>query len=105
MRFVVGGTQAGKASWWLYSGNNKLVAWAGEEFDSNWNARRAAGAFKVGAYSALYDIYLDAAGEYRWRAWRSSDKVAASGEAFSSKSAAETAAENVRVNAGSATLI
>jgi uncharacterized protein YegP (UPF0339 family) len=103
MKFVVDNTESGKATWWLYSGD-ALAAWAGEEFDSKWNARRAAAAFKAGAYSALYDVYLDDAGKYRWRAWRSSDKVAASGKAFTSKSAAEAAAETVRLNAGSATL-
>jgi uncharacterized protein len=69
-----------------------------------YNAHRAASSFKSHAYSAVYDVYLDAGGQYRWRAWRGSNKVAASGESFSSKSAAEAAADNVRLNAGSATL-
>lgn len=104
MYFRVGNTQSGEPSWWLYGDNNKLVAWAGETFESTYNAERAAANFKAGAYSARYDIYLDAGQAWRWRAWRSSDKVAASGESFSSKSAAEAASENVRLNAGSATL-
>ena len=104
MYFKVQNTQSGEPSWWLYGDNNKLVAWAGETFASPYNAERAAVSFKAGAYSARYEIYLDAGQAWRWRAWRSSDKVAASGESFSSKSAAEAAAENVRLNAGSADL-
>jgi len=103
MYFTVGNTQGGKPSWWLYGANNKMVAWAGETFDSAHNASRAASAFKAGASAARYELYQDAGGQWRWRAWRSSDKVAASGESFDSQSNAERAAVNVRDNAGSAT--
>jgi uncharacterized protein YegP (UPF0339 family) len=104
MHFRIGPDTAGKYTWWLYAANSKMVAWAGETFASQYNAQRAAAAFKAGAYSARYEIYLDAGQAWRWRAWRSSDKVAASGESFSNKPAAEAAAENVRRNAGDATL-
>ena len=80
-----------------------MVAWAGEAFASKANAERAALAFKSGAKAARYDIYVDSGGEWRWRAWRSSDKVAASGESFASRANAERAAANVRDNAGYAT--
>lgn len=79
------------------------VAWAGETFASTSNATRACVAFKHGASSARYEVYPDAGGSWRWRAWRSSDKVAASGESFASKANAERAAENVKWNAGGAT--
>lgn len=102
MRFHVGDNTGGKPSWWLYGGNNELVAWAGETFASRYNAQRAANAFKAGAKTATYEVYLDGSGAYRWRAWRSSDKVASSGESFSSKWAAQVAANNVRDNAGNA---
>lgn len=101
-RFQVGNTQAGQPSWWLYPGNNEMVAWAGETFASNSNAQRAASAFKVGAKTARYDVYQDTGGSWRWRAWRGSDKVAASGESFSSKYAADQAASRVRDNGGGA---
>jgi uncharacterized protein YegP (UPF0339 family) len=101
-RFQVGNTQAGRPSWWLYAGNNEMVAWAGETFASTYNAQRAAAAFKLGAKTARYDVYEDAGGSWRWRAWRGSDKVAASGESFSSKYAADQAARRVRDHAGSA---
>ncbi len=104
MRFSVRKDSAGKDSWWLYADNNKQVAWAGETFASASNAHRAAASFKAGALTARYETYEDTGGHWRWRAWRSSDKVASSGESFSSRTAATTAAENVRLNAGSATL-
>ena len=67
-RFQVDNNQAGAATWWLYGGNNEMVAWAGESFASLFNARRAASAFKAGANIARYDIYLDASGAWRRRA-------------------------------------
>lgn len=82
MYFSVGNDQGGQPSWWLYAANNKMVAWAGETFDSTSNAERAARSFKAGAATARYDVYKDAGGHWRWRAWRSSDKVASSGESF-----------------------
>ena len=104
MYYTVGQNKAGDYTWWLYAANNELVAWAGEAFASPYNAQRAAASFKAGASTARYEVYTDGANEWRWRAWRSSDKVAASGESFSSKIAATSAAENVRLNAGSAAL-
>lgn len=101
-RFEVAADRGGNPTWWLYAGNNKLVAWAGESFASSYNAHRAASAFKAGARTARYEVYADIAGQYRWRAWSSSDKVAASGEAFSSRWAVQAAADNVRDNAGGA---
>ncbi|WEK12972.1 MAG: DUF1508 domain-containing protein [Candidatus Microbacterium phytovorans] len=96
------GTAAGY-TWRLFGGNHELVAWAGESFPSESNARRAAESFKAGAASARFEVYPDAGAHWRWRAWRSSDKVASSGEPFASKGNAERAAENVKSNAGSAT--
>lgn len=52
------------------------------------NARRAAASFEAGAATARYEIYEDTGDNWRWRAWRSSDRVASSSESFSSKSAA-----------------
>lgn len=100
MRFTVGNDESGKPTWWLHAANNKLVAWAGESFASLYNAQRAEASFKAGAKTASYEVYQDFGRAYRWRAWRGSDKVAASGESFSSQWAAQSAAENVRDNAG-----
>lgn len=103
MYFTVGNNTAGQPTWWLYGNNNEMAAWAGETFDSQYNARRAAENFKAGASTARYEVYQDSGGNWRWRAWRSSDKVAASGESFDSQYNAQRAADNVRDNAGSAT--
>ena len=100
--FKVGNNRAGDPTWWLYAANDKMIAWAGETFASTGNATRAANAFKSGAATARYEVYEDTGSHWRWRAWRSSDKVAASGESFSSKYSAERAAENVRDSAGGA---
>lgn len=85
MRFSVGRTKDGQYSWWLHSSSD-MVAWAGETSPTESNARRAAEAFKAGAPMARYDVYLDDGRQWRWRAWRSSDKVASSGESFASRS-------------------
>lgn len=53
-----------------------------------------------------FEIYPDKAGAYRWRLVASNGQiVAASGEAFDSKSNAKRAAENVRDNAGTANTV
>lgn len=90
-------------TWALYGDNHEMVAWAGEGFESQANATRAANAFKSGGSAARYETFQDVGGSWRWRAWRSSDKVAASGESFASSYNAERAAENVRANAPYAT--
>lgn len=103
MYFRVDNNSGGQPSWWLYSSNGQMVAWAGESFASTSNATRAAEAFKVGASTARYEIYADTGGKWRWRAWRSSDKVAASGESFDSQYNAQRSADNVKADAGGAT--
>jgi uncharacterized protein YegP (UPF0339 family) len=103
MYFSVGNTKGGQPSWWLYGGNNEMVAWAGETFSSTYSATRAAEAFKLGARSASFDVYQDAGNKWRWRAIRGGNKVAASGESFYSKYDADRGAQNVRDNAGGAT--
>ncbi|MDQ3093016.1 MAG: DUF1508 domain-containing protein [Actinomycetota bacterium] len=50
-------------------------------------------------------IYKDSRGKYRWRLVAGNGQtVASSGEAFESQSNARRAAENVKDNAGSATV-
>lgn len=52
-----------------------------------------------------FEIYPDSAGNYRWRLKSSNGQtVASSGEGFDSRSNAKRAAENVKANAGSATV-
>lgn len=48
------------------------------------------------AYGAKFEIYKDAAGNYRWRLKAANgEKIASSGESFSSRYSAERAAQNV----------
>lgn len=104
MRFYAGNDQGGHPRWWLYGGNEQIVATSGESFDSLSNAKRAAANFKAGAKSWNYEVYEDTGGKYRWRAKSSNGaKVGTSSESFASKSNAQRAAENVRDNAGDAT--
>jgi uncharacterized protein YegP (UPF0339 family) len=49
-----------------------------------------------------FDVYDDSGGHYRWRLWSGSNKVAASGESFASKSNAERAAEGFKSKAKTA---
>lgn len=52
-----------------------------------------------------FEIYSDTGGNYRWRLKASNGQiVASSGESFDSKSNATRAAENVKANAGGASI-
>ncbi len=52
-----------------------------------------------------FETYADAGGSYRWRLKASNGQiVASSGESFDSHSNAKRAAENVKENAGGATI-
>jgi uncharacterized protein YegP (UPF0339 family) len=53
-----------------------------------------------------FETYADASGSYRWRLKASNGQiVASSGESFDSHSNAKRAAENVKENAGGATIV
>ncbi len=94
----------GNHRWRLRSSNGQIVASAGEGSASESKAKTAAANFKVRAASWSYLVYEDLAGKYRWRVRSSNgEKIASSGEPFTSRSKAERAAENVRTNAGAAT--
>jgi uncharacterized protein len=104
MRFEVYADSAGNYRWRLIASNGRKVATSGESFYSQSNAKVGAQGFKSGARTYSYEIYADTAGNYRWRAKASNGQtVASSGESFASRSNAQTAADNVRLNAGSAT--
>ena len=52
-----------------------------------------------------FEVYADSGGKYRWRLKSSNGQtVASSGESFESERNATDAAENVKANAGSATV-
>ena len=104
MKFEVYADKAGTYRWRLFSGNGQNVASGGESFSSKSCATNAATNFKTKAASWSYDIYADKAGKYRWRALSSNGQnVGSGGESFSTKSSAQTAADNVKTKAGGAT--
>jgi uncharacterized protein YegP (UPF0339 family) len=76
-----------------------MVAWAGTTFNDNTRATRAAEAFRSGAATARYEVYLTSSNEWRWRAKRSSSTVAYSGQSFVTRDDAENDADVVRRNA------
>jgi uncharacterized protein YegP (UPF0339 family) len=103
MYFRVSDDLGGKPSWWLHRATGECVAWAGRTFDSFADARLAAESFKTSAESARYDAYAGPGGGWRWRAWRSNEKIAASTDPFSRQLNARRAAAIIRDNAGTAT--
>jgi uncharacterized protein YegP (UPF0339 family) len=53
-----------------------------------------------------FEIYADSSNKYRWRLKAGNGQtVASSGESFDSQSNATRAAENVKANAGAATVV
>jgi uncharacterized protein YegP (UPF0339 family) len=103
MYFRVSDDFGGKPSWWLHSATGQAVAWAGSTFDSFAEARRAAESFKACAEAARYDACAAPGGAWRWRAWRSNEKIAASTDSFGRQLNARRAAATIRDNAGTAT--
>lgn len=104
VKFEVYADSSGKYRWRLKGGNGQTVASSGESFYSESNARASAQNFKTNAKRWTYEVYMDSAGNYRWRAKSGNGQtVAASGESFASQSNAVRAYENVRDNAGNAT--
>lgn len=94
--------RSGNYRWRLVGANGEAVAASGESFASRSNANGAAQAFKAGAESWRYEVYLDASGQYRWRARASNGKtIATSTTTFSKSSNAERATEYVRKSADS----
>ena len=103
MKFEVYDDSGGKPRWRLVATNGQTVASSGESFSSQSSAVAAADNFKSRASSLNYEIYADQSDQHRWRAKASNGQtVGSGGEAFSSKSDAQRAADNVRDNAGTA---
>jgi uncharacterized protein YegP (UPF0339 family) len=93
----------GRSRWRLKSSNGQTIASAGQSYATASSARRAANAFKANAGKSTFAVYADSAGKHRWRATaRNGQTVAASGEAFGSRSSAKRAATNVQKNVGAA---
>lgn len=101
--FAIMNTLAGRPAWWLHASGGYLVAWSGSAQASEDEAIEAASAFKAKAHGARFEVYVDAGGKFRWRAWSRAMRVAESGEWFVSRTEAQRAADDVRLRAGQAT--
>ncbi|RYJ00815.1 MAG: hypothetical protein EON52_22825, partial [Actinomycetales bacterium] len=86
--FTIMNTLAGRPAWWLHAAGGYLVAWSGAPLDSDDAAREAAEAFRARAEESRFEVYVDAGGKFRWRAWSRAVRVAESGEWFVSRSEA-----------------
>jgi uncharacterized protein YegP (UPF0339 family) len=93
----------GRSRWRLRATNRQVVATSGEAFATRSNAVRAGTNFTAKARSYDFEVYSDKAGAFRWRAKAANGQIVGSaGEAFSSRAKAQSAADNVKKNAGKA---
>jgi len=99
--------------WRLVAANGEIVADSGEGYVSRRNAREAAE--RVQAYApdadvldvddAAFEVYEDAAGEWRWRLrHRNGEIVADSGEGYASRSGVRDAVQRVKRRVTGATV-
>ncbi|WP_336037458.1 YegP family protein [Halobacterium yunchengense] len=88
---------AGEWRWRLVHQNGNVLADGGQGYTRRRDARRAVDAVRDRVPDADFNVYEDAAGEYRWRLQASNANVLAdSGEGYSSRSEAADAVERVR---------
>jgi uncharacterized protein YegP (UPF0339 family) len=95
--------QNGQYIWRLHSPHNELVARAGTGFETLVGAQRAASTFKAVSSNVRFVVYMNAVGEWRWRACRHRLNIAHSGSTFPTRASAEQAVAFVQSRAGSAT--
>lgn len=93
------GAQSGRHSWWLVTDGGHRVAQAGDTFDTADDARRACLHFRDGVSRWRFEVYEDGSGAQRWRVHDSGVVIARSGTSFPTKTAAVTAAHDVRHSA------
>lgn len=95
--FEVYQDKAGKWRWRLVHRNGNILADSGEGYSRRNDANRAVERIQTGIDDLAFEVYEDAAGEYRWRLSGSNDRIVAdSGEGYGSKSGAGDAVERVR---------
>ena len=102
---------AGEWRWRLVHENGNVIADSGEGYASKGNVKRAMEGVRSHADSADYlridpagfEIYRDAAGEYRWRLVHENGEILAdSGQGYASRQKARQGVDSVRSNAGEA---
>jgi uncharacterized protein YegP (UPF0339 family) len=102
---------AGEWRWRLVHDNGNIIADGGEGYASKSNVRRAMDRVRDHAAAADYlridptgfEVYRDAAGEWRWRLVHENGNIlATSGEGYASRQKARQGIDSVRENAGDA---
>ncbi|WP_276273733.1 YegP family protein [Haloarcula litorea] len=102
--FEVYEDNAGEYRWRLRHDNGEIIADGGEGYASKSNVRRALDGVRAHAAGAAYlridptafEVFVDAAGEYRWRLLhRNGEILADSGDGYASRSNARRAAARV----------
>jgi uncharacterized protein YegP (UPF0339 family) len=102
---------AGEYRWRLVHDNGNIIADSGEGYASKSNVRRAMDSVRKHAEAADYlridptgfEVYRDAAGEYRWRLVHQNGEILAdSGQGYASRQKARQGVDSVRDNAGEA---
>lgn len=97
--------------WRLVASNGEIIADSGEGYASKAKAREAIARVRDVAPDAAipsfddghFEVFEDAAGEYRWRLVASNGRIIAdSGEGYGSKGAARDAAETVQTRVSDA---
>ncbi|MFB6303871.1 MAG: HVO_2922 family protein [Haloferacaceae archaeon] len=95
--FEVYRDQAGEYRWRLVHRNGNVLADGGEGYASRSNARRAVNRLRDDVDAYDFEVYEDAAGEYRWRLESPNGRIVAdSGEGYTERDEAEDAVERVR---------
>jgi uncharacterized protein YegP (UPF0339 family) len=102
---------AGEYRWRLVHDNGNVIADSGEGYASKSNVKRAMAGVREHAAAADYlridpagfEVYRDAAGEWRWRLVHENGNVLAdSGQGYASRQKARQGLDSVRSNAGDA---
>ena len=87
----------GKWRWRLLHRNGNIIGDSGEGYASRSGARDGIERVRETVGADAFEVFEDAAGEFRWRLRASNDEIIADGgEGYSSKRAAEDAVERVR---------
>ncbi len=103
--------KAGEWRWRLVHDNGNIIADSGEGYASKSNIKRAMDGVRKHAAAADYlridptgfEVYRDAAGEWRWRLVHENGNILAdSGEGYASRQKARQGIDSVRSNAGEA---
>lgn len=106
MIFLVALGQGGAPSWWLYSADGDVLAWAGRYFVSLAFAQQEASTFKSAASRAKYEIYPHSDGGWGWRALQPVDYyMAFSSGSYTWAAHARRAARKIEKRASGATVL